>query len=100
MDTSTTCIPLPRALSTHCTLPDDSPLDRDTLVAGLRARGVASAPGAVCAHREKAYSAFARGPLPVTEALEAWTFLLPLYPQMEEADVAHVIDSLRAVVSA
>ena len=68
--------------------------DRDRLIARLGEQGVASAPGAISAHREPAYAPWARGDLPATDQAARRSFLLPLYPQMTEDEIAHVTRSL------
>ena len=82
-----------------CVLGDDAPVDRDALVAALRERGVASNIGAVTAHSQPAYAGFVRGPLPQSDRLAERSFLLPLFPQMEEAEVAYVLDTLSELVT-
>jgi dTDP-4-amino-4,6-dideoxygalactose transaminase len=52
----------------------------------------------MCIHREKPYAGTARFPLPVSEHAQDRTILLPLYPQMTEAEQDHVIAGLREAV--
>lgn len=72
-------------------------------------RGVASRPGVMCSHQEPAYAAVDwvavsrrrperqdRGALPESEAARRRCLLLPLYPQMTEADQARVAEVLAA----
>jgi perosamine synthetase len=52
----------------------------------------------MCIHREKPYAETARFPLPVSEDVQDRTILLPLYPQMTEAEQEQVIGALKAAV--
>jgi dTDP-4-amino-4,6-dideoxygalactose transaminase len=81
-----------------CVLDDASPIDRDGLLASLRSGGIGATFGAVVAHRQPAFVAFARGPLPVADRLADRAFLLPLSPQMSDADVDTVLGALRTAL--
>jgi dTDP-4-amino-4,6-dideoxygalactose transaminase len=52
----------------------------------------------MCIHREKPYARTARFPLPVSERAQDRTILLPLYPQMTEAEQDRVVGALREAV--
>jgi dTDP-4-amino-4,6-dideoxygalactose transaminase len=68
-------------------------------------RGVASRRGVMCAHREPAYAVdgtcriapdrSASGPLPVSEQAQNECIIVPLFPQMTDAELAAVVASLR-----
>ena len=72
---------------------------RDRFAAALKERGVGTAlhyPQPV--HRQKAYAGrVATGDLSVTEKLATDILSLPMHPHLGDEDVAHVIDSVRAV---
>jgi dTDP-4-amino-4,6-dideoxygalactose transaminase len=61
--------------------------------------GVASRRGIMCSHREAAYSDSARGPLPNSESAQDECIVLPLYPQMERADLDSVARALREAIA-
>jgi len=82
-------------------LTDDAPLGRDELMQKLLDRGIATRRGIMLAHREPAYSGFARGPeLPCSERASDRSLLLPLYPQMTVEDLAQVVRALEDLASA
>jgi dTDP-4-amino-4,6-dideoxygalactose transaminase len=62
-------------------------------------RGVATRRGVMCAHREPAYAPAdtgrIAGPLAVGERAQDECVVLPLYPQMTEADQEAVVAALR-----
>ena len=60
--------------------------------------GIATRRGIMCIHREKPYAETARFPLPVSEDVQDRTILLPLYPQMMEAEQDQVIGALQKAV--
>ena len=64
--------------------------DRDRLVQFLLDNGIGASAGIGCIHREKPYKDLARMPLPRSEEASDLTFLLPLYPQMNESQVEAV----------
>jgi len=67
---------------------------RDELLAHLRARGVdAAVHYPVPAHRQPPYADAGRR-LPVTEACAAQVLSLPIYPELGEAQIAHVTDAI------
>ena len=74
--------------------------DRDQVQAALRAAGVPTAiyyPRPL--HRQPAYRDQHDGAaLPVSEDLAQRILALPIHPDLTEADVAHICDSLRAAV--
>ena len=81
-------------------LTDDAPIARDALLRALLARGVAAKPGIMTIHREPAYRGYRAGPLPHTERIGDRSLLLPLYPQMTEAEQQQVIATVRASLDA
>ncbi len=74
-----------------------APLDRDALMGHLLARGVASRRGVMSIHREAPYLKLLGSlALPRAERVSDEGLILPLYPQMTEAEQDHVIDALRS----
>jgi perosamine synthetase len=66
----------------------------------LLARGIHTRRGVLCAHREPAYRDLPlTQPLPVSEYLQDRGIILPLYPEMTEAEQEQVITALREVLS-
>jgi dTDP-4-amino-4,6-dideoxygalactose transaminase len=59
-------------------------------------RGVATRRGIMCAHREAPYSGLAHRPLPESEGAQDHCVLLPLYPQMTDAEQDTVVAAVRA----
>lgn len=50
--------------------------------------------GIMLSHLEPAYAGHATGPLPQSEVASARSLLLPLYPQMTEAEQERVLSAL------
>jgi dTDP-4-amino-4,6-dideoxygalactose transaminase len=73
--------------------------DQRRVMQQLLDAGIATRRGVMCAHREPAYTTV-YGPqsLPVSEAAQDHTIVLPLYPQMTEADQDRVVAALRAAI--
>jgi dTDP-4-amino-4,6-dideoxygalactose transaminase len=81
------------------TLSDDCPVSRNDVLQRLLDAGVAAKRGVMTAHREKAYvDAYGEQSLPVTEKASDQTLLLPLYPQMTEAEQDQVVEALKKAV--
>lgn len=78
---------------------DDAPYSRDAVVTGLRQRGVAAKPGVMTIHREPAYRDHGPFDLPRTERAADRSFLLPLYPDLTDAEQDEVIAALRQVAN-
>ncbi|UCG17682.1 MAG: DegT/DnrJ/EryC1/StrS family aminotransferase [Phycisphaerales bacterium] len=77
------------------TLRDDAPLGREALVDALRERGVAALPGLACVHHEPCYRANDLRPtLPHSERLARRMVLLPMFPEMTDAQQRRAIDGL------
>jgi len=73
----------------------ESPIGRDELLNALLERGIAAKPGIMTAHREPAYAHLRnRYHLPVSEHASDESFLLPLYPDLTEAEQDQVLDGL------
>ena len=75
--------------------------DRDRVRAALAEAGVGTAihyPAPV--HRQDAYARLPVGPggLPVTEQIAGEILSLPIYPELADEQVAHVIEALRAML--
>jgi dTDP-4-amino-4,6-dideoxygalactose transaminase len=73
-------------------------VDQRAVMQSMLHRGIATRRGIMCIHREKPYAGTARFSLPVSEDAQDHTILLPLYPQMAEAEQDQVIDALQAAV--
>jgi len=73
--------------------------ERDDLMHAVGRRGVAVRRGLMAAHREPCYrDRPLRHPLPHTEAAEAETLVLPMYPDLSEDDQGYVVEVLRAAL--
>lgn len=70
-------------------------LDQRTVMQTMLDAGVSTRRGVMCAHREDLYRGKARFPLPHSEAGQDRTIILPLYPQMADADIEKVADTVR-----
>jgi perosamine synthetase len=80
-------------------LADDFPLSRLDLMEALLRRGIHTRRGVMTIHREPAYCAACVGlRLPVTEAASDRSLILPLYPQMTDADQDRVVTALAEAV--
>jgi perosamine synthetase len=65
----------------------------------LLARAIHTRRGTMCAHREPAYRDLPlRQPLPMSERLQDRSAILPLYPELTEADQDRVIVALREIL--
>ncbi len=81
-------------------LQDSSPLSQVELMQALLGWGIHTRRGVMCAHREPAYRDLPlRHPLPVSEFLQDRSIILPLYPELTEADQDRVIAALREILS-
>lgn len=69
-------------------------LPRDAVMQALLDRGIASRPGVMNSHREKAYADYPAVSLPHSEEARDTVLMLPLYPTMELAEQDRVISSL------
>jgi perosamine synthetase len=82
-------------------LPTD--VDRDGAIEALRARGIDSKPYLPAIHLLSFYRerfGHREGEFPVCEDVARRSLALPFFPQLEEAQVARVADSLREVLAA
>jgi dTDP-4-amino-4,6-dideoxygalactose transaminase len=76
-------------------LTNDFPVERNEALAALLRRGIAGRRGIMTSHREPAYGRDGTYlSLPITEAASDEVLLLPLYPQMTEAEQDRVIQAL------
>lgn len=80
-------------------LPDDCPMRRDDVLAGLAARGVSARRGIMAAHLEPAYAGHPHVPLPVTEYLTRRSLILPLYDALTDTDQERVVQALWDVLA-
>jgi dTDP-4-amino-4,6-dideoxygalactose transaminase len=78
-------------------LPDGA--DQLQVMQAMLDRGVATRRGIMCAHLEGAYADLETPPLPRSEAAHDRAILLPLYPQMTEAQQAQVVEALAAALA-
>jgi dTDP-4-amino-4,6-dideoxygalactose transaminase len=74
--------------------------DQARVMQAMLDRGVATRRGVMCVHLEPAYDAAPAPPLPHSETAHRRCILLPLFPQMSEAEQRAVIDALRAALAA
>jgi perosamine synthetase len=85
----------PNFQSYAISLGDDCAVTRDGVWQTLLDNGVAAKRGIMTIHRERSYTeTYGRQSLPVTEKASDSSLLLPLYPQMTEAEQDHVVASL------
>jgi perosamine synthetase len=92
----------PHTYQSYCLrIAHNSPKPRDAIMAEMQAQGVATRRGVMAAHLEPFY-VNKSGPvsLPITEEATRTTLLLPIYPQMTEAEQETVISNLRKTVGA
>jgi len=75
-------------------------IERDALIAALNAANIGTSMHYIPTHLFGAYRGFARGPLPVTEAVWQRLISLPLYPSMLDSDVDDVLAALSAIDAA
>ena len=81
-------------------LTPECPKSQVEVMQALLARGIHTRRGVMCAHREPAYRDLPlTQPLPVSEYLQDHGIILPLYPEMTEAEQDQVIVALREVLS-
>jgi perosamine synthetase len=71
-----------------------APVGRTELMRLLLADGIATRRGVMTIHREASYGDQPRRDLPHTEAASDSTLMLPLFPDLDEADQDRVIDAL------
>ncbi len=63
-------------------------------------RGIATRRGIMCAHREAPYAAIPHPPLPRSEAAQDRCVLLPLFPQLTDAEQEQVVAAVREACAA
>jgi perosamine synthetase len=81
-------------------LNDDCPVTRDSVCQTLLDSGVAAKRGVMTSHRERSYvEIYGQQSLPVTEKASDSSLLLPLYPQLTEAEQDQVVAALRKALS-
>lgn len=75
-------------------------LDRDTLMAELKARGIGSGLHFKAAHRQKYYREHYQHPysLPNTDWNSQRICSLPLFPDMQDADVTRVVGAIKDII--
>jgi dTDP-4-amino-4,6-dideoxygalactose transaminase len=74
--------------------------DQARVMQAMLALGVATRRGVMCSHLEPAYASCSAVDLPQSEAAHRRCILLPLFPQMSEAEQMAVVDALRAALAA
>lgn len=82
----------PNYQSYAATLADDAPIERNALMQRLLDRGIATRRGIMLSHREAPYLGTAV--LPISEKASDQSILLPLFPQLTEAQQDEVIAAL------
>lgn len=81
----------------------DPDLDRDQIIGDLDAAGVSAKPYLPCIHLQPFYrhvQGHRPGEFPVTEAISASTIALPFFPEMTEAQVDRVCETLGSAIAA
>lgn len=75
--------------------------DQRRIMQALLDRGVSTRRGIMCAHREASYprASWKGGPLPRSEAAQDGTLLIPLFHELEEADMERVAVALEETVA-
>lgn len=73
-------------------LPDN--VDQRAVMQSMLDAGVSTRRGIMCAHREAVYADTKHAPLPHSEGCQDRTIILPLYPQMTDADIERVVAAL------
>jgi perosamine synthetase len=79
----------------------DEGINRDQVIAGMRAQGIETTIGTYSLHAEPFFMqtfGYAAGDLPCSYQAYRQALTLPLYPQMSEADLERVAGALRQVV--
>jgi perosamine synthetase len=76
-----------------------APVDRNTLMAKLLEKGIATRRGIMAIHREPCYRDCAVACLPDTERLTDNTLLLPLYPRLSNEEQAYIIASIKDILT-
>ena len=77
---------------------DSAPVDRNTLMAKLLGKGIATRRGIMAIHREPCYGAYSGMHLPNTDKLTENTLLLPLYPALTAEEQTFIINSLKEIL--
>ena len=72
----------------------EAPMSRDELMQRLLDQKIATRRGIMLSHTEPAYAGYSVAKLPQSEAASSRSILLPLYPQMTEADQDIVLAAL------
>lgn len=72
-------------------------LHQRTTMQALRDRGIATARGIMCVHREGAYAGKPHPPLPQSELAQERCILIPLYPQLSEAEQEQIVVAVNEV---
>ena len=98
---STVRVPLERAWArsnwqSYCVRLPDHVVQREAMQT-LLDRGISTRRGIMCAHREAPYIEMDHSPLPQSEAAQDRCILLPLYPQMTDAEQHKVASAVREV---
>ena len=78
---------------------DSAPVDRNTLMAKLLEKGIATRRGIMAIHREPCYRAYTGIHLPNTDRLTDNTLLLPLYPALSAEEQTFIINSIKEILT-
>ena len=69
--------------------------DAQELILKLQRKGITTRFGIMCSHLEPPYAQqWAKGSLPESESARQESLILPLFPQMTDAEVDHVVHSI------
>ena len=74
-------------------LPDHC--DQRAVMQTMLDAGISTRRGIMCSHREDGYKSCKHPPLPHSEGCQDRTIVLPLYPQMTQADIELVVTTLK-----
>ncbi len=77
---------------------ESAPVDRNTLMAKLLERGIATRRGIMAIHMEPYYKGYSRISLPHTEKITMNTLLLPLYPTLSIEEQSYIINSIKEIL--
>jgi perosamine synthetase len=79
-------------------LPDH--VNQRAAMQALRERGIATNRGIMCAHREAPFSGSRHRPLPHSEAAQDRCVLIPLFPEMSDAEQEQVVAGVKEICGA
>jgi perosamine synthetase len=77
---------------------ESAPINRNTLMAKLLEKGIATRRGIMAIHMEPYYKGHARQPLPNTERITMNTLLLPLYLTLSIEEQSYILNSIKEIL--